>query len=337
MSSAPLSSRITASLEDREEQEQKGTQTNSNVIRYLVTYDDAGYADEIYFCSDHYNHSAHDADGISGIRYERDDQGRILRMQYLTFTADGSMDATRQENYEVVGKRSGEAGFEFLPDENNDRAEQRTLDAEGKLITLASGGAGSMYQYADHNEVRKVYFDADREPFLTNLDIACQASVYDERGNLIKVSFLGRDGEPVLHRDGIAGWDAEYDERGNEVKRSFFGVDGEPVLHKVGVAGYETVYDDRGNEVRVSYFGTDGKPILYEGSAAGWESVFDDSGNEVRTDYFGTDGKPILRKDGYASVESVYDGRGNEVRRIFLGTDRASALTAPAKALSSTV
>ncbi|MBR2853987.1 MAG: toll/interleukin-1 receptor domain-containing protein, partial [Clostridia bacterium] len=86
----------------------------SNIIRYLFFYDDAGFTREVHYCSDAYNRFAEDADGIAGIRYERDEQGRVTRLYDLSFLSDESTDAGRPEHYQVIGKRSGAAGIAFV-------------------------------------------------------------------------------------------------------------------------------------------------------------------------------------------------------------------------------
>ena len=321
---APLPSHITVDpLEDDSGEKDR----KSSVIRYLVTYDASGFPLEVHYASDAYNHSAHDADGISGIRFERDGQGRIIRLLYLTYVASGSTDATRAENYRVVGKRSGLAGIEFLYDDAGDCVGQRMLDAQGELITLASSGAVTASEYENHNEVRTSYYDTQGSPFLTELGFAAQENRYDARGNQVRVGFLGTDGEPVFHRDGISGWESQVDENGREIRRSFFDPDGNPVLHDICVAGYESVFDESGNEIRCSYFGTDGEPVLSEDGIAGWETLFDDRGHPVRVGYFGTDGQPVLMKDAYAGWTYAYDERGNVIRCSYFGADGEAILS----------
>ena len=351
---APLPSHSTGVLPgDRKEQEYR-----SNVIRYLLTYDASGYTDEVHYCSDAYNHFARDADGIAGIRWERDGQGRVVRLYWLTFVAPDGTDATKTENYAVIGKRSGEAGMSFAYDSRGDCTELHILDARGQALTDPASGASAVYEYEGHNEVRKTCRDAQGSLFWNDEGYAVRESAYDAQGNQIKVSYFGLDGEPVLCAEGYAieetvcdgrgkpvrfsffgtdakpvlsaygyaGYTCSYDERGFQTGAAYFGTEGEPVLSTDGYAGWEALYDDHGNLIRVGYFGTRSEPVVGGEGYAGWEAVFDERGNETGVRYFGADGGPVLNIEGYAGWESVFDERGNEVKVTFLGVDGRPAL-----------
>ena len=325
----------------------------SSVIRYLVTYDPSGYAENVYYCSDAYNHFAEDADGISGIRYDRDELGRVTRLRYLSFVASDSTDAGKDDHYKVIGKRSGEAEIRYVYDGSSDCTELHMLDAREKAIADAKFGAVTVYQFAGHNEEKRSCYDAQGNLFLNEDGYAVRESVYDDQGNRIRLSFFGTDGEPVLCADGYAvmeavyddrgteignrffdtdgtpvlsangyaGWNAAFDEHGNQIRCSFSGLSGEPVLHHDGYAGWDAAYDEYGNQVRVSFFGVEGEAVLCAEGYAGWDAVFDERGNETGIRYFGTDGKPILNAEGYAGWDSVFDERGNERKVSFVGTD----------------
>ena len=155
-------------------------------------------AEEIRYCADAYNHFAADADGISGIRYERDEQGRVTRLNWLSFTASESRDAGKAENYEMIGKRGGEAGRAYLYDGSGDCTELHILDAEGQPITDEAYGAVTVYQYENHNELRRTCRDAEGGLFLNEEGYAVRESRYDDRGNRIRVSCFGTESEPVL-------------------------------------------------------------------------------------------------------------------------------------------
>jgi hypothetical protein len=55
---------------------------------------------------------------------------------------------------------------------------------------------------------------------------------YDERGNVIEVSFYGVDRKPILVADGYAKIENKYDERGNIIKSIFYGINGKPLPSK---------------------------------------------------------------------------------------------------------
>ena len=314
---APLPSHSTGAIPG----DGKGENYKSKVIRYLVIYDASGFTEEIRYCADAYNHFAADADGISGIRYERDEQGRVTRLNWLSFTASESRDAGKAENYEVIGKRGGEAGRAYLYDGSGDCTELHILDAEGQPITDEAYGAVTVYQYENHNELRRTCRDAEGGLFLNEEGYAVRESRYDDRGNRIRVSCFGTEGEPVLCAEGYAAEETEFDEQGNPIMVRYFGTKGEPVLSVSGYAGYRCSYDGDGNQTGVDYFGTEGEPVLSTDGYAGWYAAYDARGNRVRAGYRGTDGEAILSREGYAGWEAEYNGHGNEVRVAYFGTE----------------
>lgn len=309
---APLPSHSTPM--DTGEQDYK-----SNIIRYLFFYDDAGFSREVHYASDAYNRFAEDADGIAGIRYDRDELGRVTRLFYLTFISDESTDAGRPEHYQVIGKRSGEAGIAFAYDSDDNCTERQVLDARGQVMTDPAYGALTRYEYAGHNEIRMSCFDEKGDLFLNDRGWAVKLSQYDERGRRVRVSFCGLNGEPVLCSEGYAVEETLFDEQGNPLRISFFGLDGEPILNADGYAGYVSAFDGQGRQTGAAYFGTEGEPVLSTFGYAGWNAVYDERGNLVRVAYYGTDGEAVLSAEGYAGWESVFDELGNEIRIAYYG------------------
>lgn len=293
----------------------------SNVIRYLVTYDDGGYTKEIRYAANAYNKVAQDADGISGLRYERDDKGRVTGVSYLSYIGPSDLNAADPENFQMIGKKNGEAGMEFSYDENDDVSEIRFVGVNGEPVRNAAYGSLARFEHEGHNETKCSFYDSDGEPVLNDYGCAGYQCEYDGQGNMISLHYFGTDGRPVFHKDGYAGWESVYDESGRELRRSLFGIDGKPVFHRDGYAGYQCEYDAHGNMIKECFFDTDGCPTLVKNGTAGWEICYDEQGNRTKLDWLGTDYRPILNTDGYASSQSVFDERGSEIRRSYFGID----------------
>lgn len=80
-----LSAATTASLPGSGESE---NENKSNVSRNFFQYDSSGRATEVRYASDNHNHVAADADGVSGLQFQRDTLGRVTRRKYLTYTGE---------------------------------------------------------------------------------------------------------------------------------------------------------------------------------------------------------------------------------------------------------
>ncbi|MBR1979625.1 MAG: toll/interleukin-1 receptor domain-containing protein, partial [Akkermansia sp.] len=284
------------------------TNKKAAVKRMAITRDELGQIIAERFQNDE-QFPRQNEEGAYGRRYERDAQGRVVKMRYLSH--EGLDQATAR----------GVAGYDVIYGANG-LAKSLTFVGEiGKPVRNGMTPAKSVYKWTNGNNIAKLYYDEHNKPSLHTNGFASEMSEYDSRGNVVKVTFLGVDGKPCLHKDGIAGMTAEYDSRGNVVKVTSLGVDGKPCLNKDGYAGWTSEYDSRGNEVKTTFLGIDGKPCLHKDGYAGWTAEYDSRGNEVKTTLIGVDGKPCLNKDGVASITAEYDSRGNVVKVTYLGVD----------------
>ena len=317
---APLPYNSTA-LPDDPDETRVGRSQKSNVIRYCVSYDEHGYTTEIRYASNTYNDFGQDAEGISGLRFERDELGRVVKMYFLSFINPSGTDADKSSNFAVIGRRDGLAAMRFAYDENNDLVETRYLDAEGNPFLHPSYGCICRSEYEWHNEVRVLYLTADEEPYVNASGVAGWRYEYDAQGQEIRYAGFGKDGEPVICEDGYTGCDIVCDERGQAVRASYFGTDGERVLTSVGVNGWDNVYDENGNRVKVVYFDTEGNPILNKQGYAGWEASFDERGNRTGGHYIGLHGETVAISSGEASWVAGFDERGNQTSGSFFDAD----------------
>ena len=82
-----------------------------------------------------YNEIAMDADGVPGLRYERDAWGRATRISYLSYMGS-SNSAKDSEHYEVIGIMTnyGYAGAVFSYDASGNRTGIIFLDSDGNEL-----------------------------------------------------------------------------------------------------------------------------------------------------------------------------------------------------------
>lgn len=254
---SPLSSRVAANITSNQVQAQK-----SNVSRQLVFYDSSGYTSEIHYCSDKLNSPARDADGISGIRYERDELGRITMLLYLSLVGDDSSETAFTDKYEVIEKSSGEAGVKFTYDGSGNVDKVRFIGANGEPVLHKNGCAGLERSYDEcGNIVITHYFDMNDKPVLISYGYSAYYCSYDEHGREVEIFYCGTDGMPILCVDGYAIWRRKFNDFGNVIKVSYFDTDGEPVITAYGNAGWEAFYDNRGNLTGFILYDENGEPI----------------------------------------------------------------------------
>lgn len=274
---------------------------------------------EIRYAANLYNHVAQDADGISGIRYERDDLGRVIRKYWLTFTGAVDTSADNSANFEVIGKGNAEAGVTYIYNESDDLIEERRLDINGEPVLNTKRGSIARSEFENHNKVKESYLTPEGEPFIIDEGYAIWENVYDDHGNIIKGRSLGTDGRPTVFEEGYAVRESIFDDHGNIIRQSYLGTDGQPVLNVNGVAAIEGVYDDHGNIIRQCFYGTEGQPVLNSRGFAGFEMTYDQHDNRTRERYFGLDGSPTTNDQWFAEVAYSYDERDHCIEKTITG------------------
>ncbi len=331
----------------------------SNIVRYLYEYDENGFVSEKRYAADMRNNKvATDSAGIAGIRYKRDDMGRMLGVRYLAYEGENG-DASDREAYCETHNADGIYGLYYVYDDRGFFTEAGFCDSEGKLIYSPDriaygkseydeygnsvkesyygtddqpvfsidGIAGVETEYDDHgNPVRTGYIGTDGQPVMTDYGYVSVVREYDEHGYTVKESYYGKDDEPVLSAEGIAGKVIKYDDSGKKEGESYFGTGGEPVLNAIGFASFTYEYDEHGNQIGQSFFGTDGQPVLNGLGVAGIRAEVNENGKWIKTVCYGTEGQPIKIAGSIASYGYEYDGRGNRVKTSFYGLDGKPAL-----------
>ena len=327
------------------------TGDKSSIVRYLIDYDENGFVREIRYSSNPlYNLAATDADGIGGIRYERDEKGRPVRIQYLACTGS-SRSAAVPEDYEPAGTRGGIFEIRLQYDDHNDMISCAYAGEDGRLVRSARNLASEIMEYDDfHNLIRNTCYGEDGSPAVSSEGCACfertvdehgciiretyfdvrmeEAPIgygychmereLDESGNILKESYYDRDGNLVPDFTGTSFQTCVYDDRGQVIEKWKYGPDGKLVLNDYGIAGMKTEFDENGNVTKISYFGTDREPVLCRERAAVITEEYDENGNPVLTRMMGTDGQPVSCIYGYAQMGMEYDSRGNLTRVRYL-------------------
>lgn len=293
--------------------------TGSNVMRYCYFYDDNDYVQEIHYALNTWNETGTDTEGISGLRFQRDDLGRVTKMEYLTHTGSGSADST--EGYSVIGKRNGIAGIEFIYDGYHNTKEIY-IDANGNKTLCEYGYSSCENEYNETGNLVKVkYCGTDGKLTLhTEYGYAASGAEYNDRGYRIKITNYDKDYKPAQDPDGIAIVESGYDDNGNCTSSLFLGTDGKPVLSRYGTT-MKDEYDDRNNLIKRCYVGPDGKPFILETGYTGWESEFDEQGNQIKLTFLGTDWEPTYESSGITTVKWEYDSNGDVKKTSYFGAN----------------
>ena len=307
-------------MEDEEDEiDPEEDSSNTQILRYIVEYDSEGHLQELHYAGAA-NKALSDADGVSGFRYERDEEGRAVKVTYLVCTKDGAS-ATENDHYESIGTQNGLYSIRYTYSEEGDLSEIRYYGKDEVPMRYYKNAAAIRRSFSGHNMVEEQYCDQDDKPILNKERFAIDRIEYDEHGNPVKMSYYGPDGERILRTRNYAVSTRDYDDEGRIVRIGFYGLEEEPVLTEENFAACTYVYDDNGRKSEARYYGTDGELIT---NVVGFASVhfqYDDVGHVTRVDFYDTEAAPVCSAYGGASCVSEYDEAGNEIRDAYYGPD----------------
>src|SRR5438270_4866938 len=145
------------------------------------------------------------------------------------------------------------------------------------VLSKKYGYHGWEAKYDEHgNETVGTYLGEDGKPTAAADGYATMRSAYDARDNLIRVTFQDANGEPVLSKkNGYYGWEAEYDEQGNKIISTYLGKDGKQMPGADCYATLRMTYGSRGDVSRVTFYGANGEAATSEADGyERWEAVY---------------------------------------------------------------
>ncbi|MBR4573609.1 MAG: TIR domain-containing protein [Lachnospiraceae bacterium] len=334
---------------------EKNSDSNSNAVRYLIDYDESGYKTEVRYSSDtRRNLVAVDGDGVAGVRFKRDEKGRVTEKRFISYCGD-SDSALESEAYRIFAVKGGSCGQNYTY--SNDRLVSiESIGTDGKPAILKNSYSIEDYEYDEIGRIVNArHYDHKHRPSTGDGRVFRNSFSYDERGNISEIHYYGRNDRPVEIADRSSSQKNEYDERGNLIRQSFYDRNGELCVNPKGYCsalmsydendnctslyflgknekivmseyyGYAAVqfgYDEYGNQTVTRYLDAALNPTVSNKGDYVFQASYDEHGRQYWTIHFGLDGKPVVNKYGYCGVEQIYDERGNVVELRAYGPDQ---------------
>jgi hypothetical protein len=333
-------------------------QSNSNIVRFAYERDSLGLIRVVTF------HSSNDydlsrslmgnANGIFGLRYERDSLGRPVSMTFLGKdlqpTCDRNGISSKRYSYDAYGNLSELSNFDL-------EGHPAINSALWARRTFQSDACGNLHMVS--------YFGLNGQPCICNAQFASVESEYDEHGNLILDRFLGTDGRPCTYFDGFSACRYVYNRRGQLIRETYYDTEDQPCACSKGYVRRDIKNDVRGNILEETYFDADGLRVTTSEGLWRWTMEYDSHNNLTAEAYFDADNWPCNWTDGYARCTTVfnqmdlpieeryydveghpcpntkgytrvvaeYDERGNLVRHTFYDADDHPVVTAKGYAI----
>ncbi len=161
------------------------------------------------------------------------------------------------------------------------------------------------------------YYDLDGEPYEMNGGYYGVDNEYDQAGNAIITTYLGRNYEPMMVEWGYTTVKREFNDKTQTIRCEYYDESDNKVLALGGKAAEEYEYDERGYVNEIRYYGLDNEPVLYFGLYFCVKKTNNAGGQALHEDYYGSENEPILIQGEYSSVDYIYDDGGILVKKVF--------------------
>lgn len=307
----------------------KLTDRGDGVCGYDVNYDAHGNVFRYFFVGNDGKTPARCNEGYAYIVYKYDDIGNNLSIEYcdekggnclnnngyhrVETVYDTKTNRPKEEQYYGLSTLLYSEHYEY--DDNGNIVKDYTLNASGQLV---AGTVVENYRYGDNNNLIKNWA-TNKKGTIVNFPQRQYAQAcfdYDDRGNVIKTTYLSTTGKPAADENGTHIRIHEYNDANLKVYEKNLGKDGKP-LHGAGANPEGRVtYDDRGNMTNVMCYDGYGHPRLGSDGYHKVAATFDDHNRLISYTYTDTKGHLVCSKaDGVAKVDFAYDKKGNQVSK----------------------
>lgn len=226
-----------------------------------------------------------DSKGVATYITQIDRWGRQVRMFCLDI------------NQQPVANDQGDCGIGY------------EYDDEGNLTFVSLGADGrphpnlkgytyySVEKDSFGRDVRELWFDAQRRPFVSSAGDSGLMTVYQPHGK--EVILLDANGDPHTNHNGVAIVHYEYDEKQREVLVIRYDLDGEKVMMPEGYHALRTEYHtDLPNHRTLICLDADDHPVNTQRGCAYLEQWLDDKDEIIREMRFDADHLPAVDEDG---------------------------------------
>ena len=275
---------------------------NSNIPTVQYKTDNKGFVKSVlYMKSNNKGDYTTDVNALSGMEYERYEDGRIKAVKFLS--QNGSTD--------------GNSSFKYVRRCVHDEENQKTSFYEAQRLYEYDKKSGNL-EWVTCTDLAGV-------PIENQQGWKVQHYIYNEEGNFRTIHHLKGDRKTIEPQTVII--ECEYNTKGNPVKELFFDSNHQPIEDaKVALAQVVRHFNALGDIDSVSYFTYSVKEKKYipcecSAGCAHYEATCNEFGDQVESRYFGVDGKPCLRKEGNARFVAQYDKFGNCTKQTYYGLD----------------
>lgn len=340
-----LSTEMTLSLDATALMSKSDIKEKSQISRFLLTYDTKGLLTECRFAG-YQNIPVCDVSNVFGMRYNYDDKGRVVRIDYIA------------RNGSIKANKDGLATRLYSYDDNDNWKYTKYLNSSGGPSHDGNDCPLVQYDYDKYgNKTAESYFMLDHTPTIrADFQVHKICLYYDKKGFNYEVGYFDiNDSLTCVKDDLYAGCKYKFDSRGNAVeenyfdqnrqsvvaisqggvaitkynfndvdlvtKLTYFDVDGNPINSSDGYHMLTVGYDNRKNPSEFRYYTADALPVNYLGYYHRNVIKYDEFDKVLCIDYFDKDDNPALNNNGVHRELNVYNRQGAVVKYATYGID----------------
>lgn len=279
---------------------------NSDITRYYLTYNSKGQIINVMFQRDNRGTPSVDAYGISGIRYELDEDGRINTKWFLN--RDG----------EVIYDGIGVAGQRFEYPEKGMPVRIMNIGMDGENRNSRQGWSVKSREFDCFGNVILTQFtDVNGKPAYYKSGSTAYSGIcktYSDAGFLTSNSYYNTNKELMCCSEGYAIEKYINDAEGRRTATSYY----DQAAAAVCCSGnYHTIrrrISEDGLTFYESYFDINDQPINLSSGLGLFVVTCDSSGRLLTEEYYDKNGNPILNAEGihkrifrYNAIDQIID------------------------------
>ena len=195
-------------------------------------------------------------------------------------------------------------------------------DRYGNLMADRNGIASIMWDVDKNNrKVSALFFDPKGNRVSNGKGVYELKYLYDDRGNLSMIMELDERGIPI---DGPAAVRREWDDKGNLIRESWLNSREAAVLNPEGVSSIAYHWDDNGNKLLRVNFDEKGNLTADSNHVVQYRWFYDDFGNRIREEHYDANGNLAYDARGVAVYRWIHYPQGNELEQNNLDTSNWS-------------
>jgi len=190
------------------------------------------------------------------------------------------------------------------------------INDDGMITYATDKHYATLIKTHSNQSLLEEYFDASGKPALQSKGYYALLREYNEQGQNVKITYLGRNKKPVMIKSGYATIVKSYNATGYVETEMYYDTDGEPVKSRNKVFGCLKEYNEIGRNVRLTYLDQNHNPIMSgQGFAIICKSYYEtgELAGKVKDEYyFDETGLPINLSLGQYGIHKEYDQFGRE-------------------------